>query len=453
MRRSAFSPILAALLGAAASFAAPCRAAVLTYPGAAPCNTTLQACVTGASAGDTIQLATNTLIAEFVTIDKSLVIEPAPGFTPSVQGLFASVTATDLSLTVQNLSGLSTLRTVLAPGGGNLTLQVLGNVISASGFNGAVEVDAGTGASGSYGTATVTVADNTIAQDGSGGSCVDAIAIIGVPAMFTATIVHNDITVTNLSQCGGVDAVVGGGGSGTATIDRNLVHGSNFDLGIEVRNFGNNPGQPGGLLTAQVSDNLVWGQNGNTGAPAGLVASADGNNAALAVQLVNNTVADGRIGVLVSARTDLGADITGGLFNNVVAFNSQTGVTIDNGLSGFSNAHNLTFGNGGNFFVPGPTTLASDPLFINRPGHDYRLGAGSPAINTGLGSALPLSFTLDLAGGPRRIGTIDMGAYESTFSGAITGSAIPALGPAGLAALAALIVLAAALLGRNGRPR
>ena len=58
---------VAALLLVVFATAAP--AATLTYPGAAPCNTTLQACVTGAASGDTIEIAQDALIAEFVDID------------------------------------------------------------------------------------------------------------------------------------------------------------------------------------------------------------------------------------------------------------------------------------------------------------------------------------------------------------------------------------------------
>jgi hypothetical protein len=420
---------------ALAAIATGASAATLTYPGAAPCATTLQACVTGATAGDIIALATNVPIAEFVTVDKTLTIQPAPGFAPSVQGLFTAVSTTSISLTVQNLAGLNTVRAVLGPGGGNLSLTVLNTTINATGFNAGVEFTAGTGAAGAYGTATAVVSGNTIVMNGS-GSCTDAIVIDGVPAGFTATVVNNDITVNNLTQCGGIDVVVGGGAVATATIDRNRIHGVDFDYGIVVRNFGNNPGQPGGLLTALVTNNLVYGQNGNTGAPGGLVASADGNNAALAVQLVNNTVADGRIGVLVSARTDLGASITGGLFNNILAFHSQYGIGIDNGLPGFANGHNLTYGNASpDFFLAGPVTLTVDPKFANRAAGDYTLLRGSPAIDTGLDSALPASVTQDLKGNPRRVGIVDIGAYE------FFEAQIPALQPMGLALLAALVAL------------
>lgn len=411
--------------------------------------TTLQACVTGAATGDTIRLATNTPIAESVTVDKSLTIEPAPGFAPSVDFLYAPVTSTSISFTVQNLAGLNGVRGFLGAGGGSLTLRVLNNVIHPAESNSAVEVTASGGGPGPYGTVTALVSGNRINATG-GDTCSDAVSIvgIGIGAGFDVRVDNNDITVNNLYQCGGIFAYVAGGATATATVDRNLVHGASFDYGINVTNSGFNPGTPGGLLTAQVSNNLVYGQNGNTGAPAGLVASASGYNAALAVQLVNNTIVDGRLGVLVGGRPDLGASITGGLFNNVVAFNSQYGIEIEDNLPGFSNAHNLTFGNGDDYFVAGPGTVTADPRFVNRPARDYSLAMGSPAINAGLDSALPSSFILDLPGGPRRVSVIDIGAYEAPFV-----QSVPALTPGALAMLAVLMLLGYALVAFPARRR
>jgi hypothetical protein len=395
----------------------------------------LQACADAAIAGDTIELATNGVIAEFVTTDKTLTFQSAAGFTPTVQGLFAAATTVDVAMTVQNLA-LGRIRTVLGPGGGNLMLTARNNVITADG-NTAIEVTAGTGAPGPYGTATVIVQDNRISESTTFGSCASAISIGGIPASFNATVTGNRLTLSELDQCAGIEAVVGGVSNSTAMIDRNEVRGTNFDVGIEVRNQGTNVDELGGTLTATVTNNLVVGQNGNTGAPAGLVVSADGYHARLVANLVNNTISDGRTGVLVSARTDLDAIITGGLFNNVVTFNSQTGVGIETGLPGFQNGYNLVDGNGNNSATFGTGTRFSDPRFINRGGGDYRLAADSPAIDNGLDAALAPIFSKDLAGGARRAGVIDIGAYE--FAPAL---AVPTLLPAAMALLAAFLAFA-----------
>ena len=55
---------------AAAALALPV-AAQTTYPGAAPCDTTLQACINAASSGDIIQIATNAPIDETILIEIS----------------------------------------------------------------------------------------------------------------------------------------------------------------------------------------------------------------------------------------------------------------------------------------------------------------------------------------------------------------------------------------------
>ena len=69
--------------------------------------------------------------------------------------------------------------------------------------------------------------------------------------------------------------------------------------------------------------------------------------------------------------------------------------------------------------------ISADPVFVDAPGGNYRLDAGSPSIDAGDSSALPGGLTQDLDGSPRYVndwmtpdtGTgpppaIDMGAYE-----------------------------------------
>ncbi|MEM7708497.1 MAG: choice-of-anchor Q domain-containing protein [Pseudomonadota bacterium] len=77
-------PALFAL--AALSIAGSVQAAQLIYPGPAPCDTTLQACISAAAEGDTIDIATNTPIDEQLFIGRTLRLRPAPGFTPVIGG-------------------------------------------------------------------------------------------------------------------------------------------------------------------------------------------------------------------------------------------------------------------------------------------------------------------------------------------------------------------------------
>ena len=67
----------------------------------------------------------------------------------------------------------------------------------------------------------------------------------------------------------------------------------------------------------------------------------------------------------------------------------------------------------GTAVTSGGHSLTGDPLFIDPAAQDYRLTSGSPAIGAGLDSALPALILNDLSGRLRRIGPIDIGAYES----------------------------------------
>jgi hypothetical protein len=442
--------VLLAAAGSMAIVTPPALAATFTYPGASPCDTTLQACADAIAAGSVIEIAQNTQIAEFVTIDKSLTVRNATGFAPQVEGLLFVATASDVTGQVSGLADGS-VRGVMATGGGSLTLTVTGNHLSAGDFQSAIEIFDNY-STGPFGTLTVSITDNAIDQS-STSVCGDAVVVSVTAAQMATTITNNRITASNLSQCGGIDVVVGAAGGGSATMDRNIVQGTQFDLGIILRHFGANPGDTTSLLSGTIVNNLVVGQNGNTGAPAGIVVLADGNNARLSAQVINNTVSDGRLGVLVSARTDLGATLAGRLENNIVARNSQADIGIDGVLPSFHNAFNMVSAIGGGF-SPGPGTQIGDPHFVNPTGAggNYQLLPASRAIDAGDPNALNPVFTLDLAGNPRVVGTIDLGAYESNFSApAPSVNRIPTTAPLTLIAAAlALVAIGATALRRRG---
>lgn len=61
------------------------EAANRTWPGAAPCAATLQACVDGSAAGDTVQVAQNSVIDESIVVNKPLTLRAALGYRPILE--------------------------------------------------------------------------------------------------------------------------------------------------------------------------------------------------------------------------------------------------------------------------------------------------------------------------------------------------------------------------------
>jgi len=418
------------------SVAAVCDAATLTYPGSAPCNTTLQACITGAAAGDIIQIATNGPIAETPTIDKSLTVEPATGFAPVLNGsLFAFPTGA-ATITVQGLAINGSFRA--GPGTGDLTVHFLSNHVSISGDNFAVEVSSGT--SPPYGNVTADIRNNTVAATGPAEFCS---GIIFGPIEDTGTssvvIANNTVTVTNCSEGIGISAVNGPGEAASADILANRVDVTGTDDGIELRNFEQTVGS---TLTGRIIDNLVTGQVNVAGFPGAIVVSADGFEPIQNVQVINNTVTGNQSGIGLDARTDLGASITGVVANNLVANNSNIGLGISPAVEpAVSNNNNLVFGNGSDFFTAGPGTLTQDPRFVSAS--DFHLRPDSPAINRGDNAAVPGDITTDLDGNPRiQFAVVDIGAYEA---GQVAIANIPTVSRLGLLALGVALALAAAL--------
>lgn len=400
---------LAALMSLGAALSA--QAANRIYPdAAAPCNTTLQACIDGASSGDRIVLVTDSHIAEDVLIRKNLTLEPAQA-QPSVRSVTALASTADVEVTVTGLTsrgGASRVRGFLEPGGGNLKLTVTGSTLVGKDFNAALEMTI-SNKTGRYGRAQALFEGNTVSQSAAGSNCAPAIAVHAFNPGLSATVARNTVTATSLGQCAaigiyGAGAPAPGARSLDAQLRKNTVRGSGANAGIQVRS-----GPGGAQVRAAVTDNLVAG----SGFAEGLSALADSANGGLDVRLLNNTVVDAQAGLHATARIDLGAHVTGVVANNVFAHHAFGGMALDD-VPGLLDHHNLVFAS---VQPPGARPLGhgtrrGNPSFASAAVGDYRLRADSDAIDQGDDGAVDSPDGRDLDGQPRRVRTVDMGAYE-----------------------------------------
>ena len=412
------------------------------YPDVAPpCNTTLQACIDGASSGDTIRLLTDSHIAEDVLIRKTLRLEPGQS-QPSVRSVTALASTTDVNVVVNGLTsrgGASRVRGFLQAGGASLHLTVSNSTLVGVDFNPALEITS-SNAAGAYGAAQATFEHNTVAQSARGNNCAPAIRVTAFQPGMSAAVRHNEVTATQLGQCSAVQLygdgpVAAGAWTLDAQMDHNRVRGTGqTGTGIEVRTAG----RPGSAVRAAVVGNLVTGG----GFEEGVLVMADGRGGVVEAQVLGNTVTESTEGMRVSARTDLGSSVSGLIANNLLAHHPQRALSVQDGLA-MPNHHNLVFASpppANGYQAYGPSTRQGNPSFVNRGGGDYRLRSDSDAVDHGDDALVEGANSLDLDGQPRRVRAVDLGTYE--FQGAAQPRepdihGVPALGHWMLISLAA----------------
>jgi hypothetical protein len=131
-----------ALSAVALATSAAADAAIRTWPGPAPCNTTLQACIVGADAGDAVEVASNGTIVESLEIfGKSLTLRAAAGFSPVLQaGAFSdSIDAfgadAQVAIVIEGLTIRDGTITAYQRGSGPFGVTIRGNLIEAEGLD------------------------------------------------------------------------------------------------------------------------------------------------------------------------------------------------------------------------------------------------------------------------------------------------------------------------------
>jgi hypothetical protein len=375
-----------------------------TWPGTAPCNGTLQACIDAAPAGDTIEIVTNGPIAESPAIGKSLTLRAAVGFSPLFTStIIAGGGASDVTIVIEGFRIDGKILAVQT-GTNAFNVSIRKNSITFGGSNFGIEVRSAY-ALKEYGPSTFEVSDNVITTTGfSVGSQLSGIFVGYFQGNASGVIQRNTIVEQGEStQNAAIDI---NNNLYTLSVDviGNRISGSGFNDGIGIFQSG------AGSTTARVIDNVVTGQKDVAGLPGAIALNFTAGSAAITV--VNNTAVGNENGLQISGNPNE-ATVTGVVANNILANNVMDGVDIEIGFKPtVVNRYNLLFGNGSNEVTPGPGTVTSNPQFISAT--DYHLQPGSPAINAGSNADLPLDITTDADGAPRVAGgVVDIGAFEA----------------------------------------
>ena len=405
-------PSGAALFVLVSTLSVPARAAILTWPGPAPCAGTLQACIDAATAGDNILIATNVAIAENLTLSKSLVLEPSAGFAPRLAPGFgisgASSGGAVYGVAVRRLALTDARVDLTHAGSGSADIEIRGLTITSTNTT----TPAGIRVSASLsGTAGVRITENRLR--------------VAVPSLFDSAIEveftgSSGLAVVDFNR---VDTVADAGGWGiladatlgstpTVTIANNEVRGRYGRSAITVTEglFSSTPS----TVTARVIGNAVIGRDRQGGGISHTI-----NAGSIDTQLLSNTVVD--TGFAAGFNRWSGSPgtgtITGTVENNLVAF-SNIGLFINAEFqAGVAENYNLVFGNTSNSYTPGPNDVTADPLLraLNNP----RLAQSSPAVDAGRSSVTTAALSaaglgqLDVDGLRRvKASVVDIGAYE-----------------------------------------
>jgi parallel beta-helix repeat protein len=406
-------PIWTGLLLFCSALAA--QAAVIRVPADQP---TIQAAISAAVNGDTVQVAPGVYVENINFLGKAIQITSDQG--PQVTFIDGNqagpvVTFSSGEGPLSRLNGF-TLRNGKAGaspalrGGGirieNSSPTITGNIITNN-----VAGDGGGGISSSFGSPVIQ--GNTITGNGqipgwSGGVGGGAVSIVGASA---AQLTNNTIAGNSWRASGGGITLFA---AGTPTLENNII-------------ASNTAGSQGGGVwivnrsDASIVQNLIYGNTAPTGGGVYWLVPSGGRGPFL----VNNTIsanngpqgagifADGfdaqvvLINNIVGAAAGQNAVVCGSYDASTPSFQSNN-VFAASGSAYSSSCNNQTGLNG---------NISADPLFRDPGTADYRLLPGSPSIDAGTSNQAPQT---DLDGVSRPVDgdgdgvpAFDMGVYEA----------------------------------------
>ncbi len=409
----------------AATVAKPAEAAsTRTWPGAAPCNTTLSDCIAAAADGDTVQLATSAEIDETVSYSRPVNLVAASGYAPVLAAGRSIGISIDAPAGWQLvLDGLRLRRgavSVLASTAGSVSFDRLR--VDDAGSNG-YGLSIGGGSFGAPITLTARVRGCRVGVSAPAGVGINVSG--NLASAVVAEVSDNLVEAlgiggapTGSASRNGILVLMQGPYALRADILRNRVLGDphsddpsfRVSRGIQVRS-----GDPPADAEIRVADNVVVARDDASPFNEDLRLVLLGDHAL--VRILNNSLIGADYGINFFSN-NAAIQVDGLIAGNLIAQHGFAAVNLGALGAGVVNRRNAFFANPATIDNPGPGTITADPrvAVVARP----RLSSDSPlrdaadaADRAVAAGALPALASLDVDG-LRRIkgGAPDIGAYE-----------------------------------------
>ncbi|HEX6908726.1 MAG TPA: right-handed parallel beta-helix repeat-containing protein [Terriglobales bacterium] len=389
-------------------------------------QSTIQAAINAASAGDTVLVAPGTYAENINFAGKAITVTSSGGASVTIiDGGNAAPVVTFASgegshsllngFTIQN--GTSTFNTQYE--GGGIYIRSASPTITNNVIQNNTACSDGGGIAVSFGSPTIqgnTIQNNTQSAC-SGGSGGGGIALGGAG---TAQVIGN--VIVNNTWPSGNGGGISMNAAGAPTIKNNIIAG-NTASGVSPA------AQGGGISMVNDSDplllqNLIYNNSSDQGGGV-FISVPSGSRGPI---LLNNTIAGNLGGNQGSAVYAIGFDSQVQFFNNLMIGTSGSNAVF---CDGTYSQQPPTFTNNDAFSSSGTGldgtcagqaglngNVSADPQFVNSGGADFHLQPASPAVDAGVNSAPSLPPN-DFAGNVRVldgnndcVSTIDLGAYE-----------------------------------------